>query len=346
MTAYKETTKENLIQFLQSLAKEHTLIAPVEEDGIISFKQVTDANEIKSEYQNSLVPPKSWFFPQSERLFTFRCTQGKYELFEPSLPSGAVLFGVRPCDLKAILALDPVFYGKYKDLHYSNKRENTILIGLACSSIERHCFCYAIGDSPTDSQGADIFITLAGNRYMVEILTIKGTELVSRYTQYFTEDKIEQEILQKKQDQTAQLLEQRKPYDLKKVKRFLDNHFELPYWEELAYRCLGCGICTYLCPTCHCFDVCDYTKEGSDGERIRCWDSCQFKDFNLIAGGYNPRPTKKERLRNRFLHKFKYHEDRYGLFGCVGCGRCVRKCPVNIDPRKIILDLQEVTEDE
>jgi len=351
VAVYKQINKENLVQFLQALTKERTLIAPVEEDGIVSYKPVQDAKQITYAGQNSLVPPKKWFFPQSELLFSFTFKEGKFELSEPASPSGAVLFGVRPCDLKAILSLDPVFDGKFKDSYYGAKRENTVVIGLGCSSVERKCFCFAVGGGPTEAEGADIFLTPDGEGYLVEALTDKGVVLVEKNKQYFTDGGSDQQAKKLKKELADKLIKQAArafelKFDLPKVKKLLDNNFELPYWDELSYRCLGCGICTYLCPTCHCFDVADYARAVNEGVRIRCWDSCQFKDFTLMAGGHNPRAGKKERIRNRFMHKFKYHEDRYGLFGCVGCGRCVDKCPVNIDPRKIILDLQEVAGNE
>ena len=115
----------------------------------------------------------------------------------------------------------------------------------------------------------------------------------------------------------------------------LKGRFEDPIWDQIYRSCLGCGICTYICPTCYCFDIQDYGHQ-EQGERFRCWDSCQFSHYTLTAGGNNPRPTRKERVRNRFLHKLQFYPERYEEFGCVGCGRCLRSCPVGIDMVSVI----------
>ena len=122
------------------------------------------------------------------------------------------------------------------------------------------------------------------------------------------------------------------------LKKSLDNLFEDPLWNKLAEKCLGCGICTYLCPACHCFDILD-EEAGPDGKRIRIWDSCQFPLFTLQTSGFNPRPKVKERFRQRIMHKFSYLVDEHGVFGCSGCGRCVTACPVNLDIRQALNDI-------
>ena len=121
----------------------------------------------------------------------------------------------------------------------------------------------------------------------------------------------------------------------------LGEIFEADYWETVSNKCLGCGICTFLCPTCYCFDITD-EKWGVSGERIRSWDSCMYPEYTIHASGYNPRPARKNRLRNRFYHKFKYYPDLYNMFGCTGCGRCIRHCPVNIDIIDIINGVDDV----
>jgi ferredoxin len=110
----------------------------------------------------------------------------------------------------------------------------------------------------------------------------------------------------------------------------LKNRFEDPAWDKLYKSCLSCGVCTYVCPTCYCFDVEDYGHDA-EGERFRCWDSCMFGHFTQMAGGHNPRAGRKERVRQRFMHKLQYYPEVYQEIACVGCGRCLRSCPVNLD---------------
>lgn len=123
-----------------------------------------------------------------------------------------------------------------------------------------------------------------------------------------------------------------------KVKEELDRNFDDPIWDKIHLKCLGCGVCTYLCPTCHCFDIVDEEMKGK-GVRIRIWDSCMFPLFTLHTSGHNPRKSPKERMRNRIMHKFKYFVDNFGDVACVGCGRCIQNCPVNFDIREVIREI-------
>lgn len=325
---------ESLARLLDNLARDLRLAAPVrDEEGIIAFRPVADTGQVLMDYQNSTVPPKSFFFPQSEKMFSFSLLKDGVTLDSRSGSVKSVLFGVRPCDLRSILSLDPVFGGTFNDPYYLKKRDNSTIIGMACSKPSPRCFCTSFGFGPADGEGSDIMLTPAGSGYIVESRTGKGRELVASYKSLFENVRPGEE---------APAEPPVKKIDLTGVKEVLDENFELQYWDGIFEKCLGCGICTYLCPTCHCFDIFDYTAGGNDGERRRGWDSCMFGHFTLMAGGHNPRPSKKERVRNRFMHKLKYHIDRYGLSGCVGCGRCVKSCPVNIDIRQIIKDLGEV----
>jgi ferredoxin len=346
MEAYT-ISRDNLRAWLDTLARDYTLIAPVREEETVSlFKPVRGFAEINLGYTNSTVSPKGWLFPQTEEMFFFSTGDGQITLADAQTPGPAVLFGLRPCDIKGILALDPVFNGAYQDCYYQKRRQDTILVGLSCTRVERHCFCTSMGGGPTDGEGADLLLTDMDDGYGIEVLTPRGEELVNRYQQYFDADR-ENRVIPAREELGKKLAQQfTRNVDTTGVKEFLDQHFELPYWGELARRCLGCGICTYICPTCHCFDIFDQSTDGESGVRSRCWDSCMFSHFTRMAGGHNPRPTQKERVRNRFLHKLKYHRDRYNLDGCVGCGRCVTRCPVNIDIRQIIADLQEVARHE
>jgi len=335
--------KERLPEFLDRLAREQVLIAPVqEEDTITLFKRVSGADEVTLDYTNSDVPPKVFFFPQTEKLLTFNTAGGALEIKKDGGTEKRVLFGMRPCDIKSIEAMDPVFNGTFKDEYFAEKRENTVMIGLSCSRVLSTCFCGAFNSGPCDGRGADLMFTEVGDCYYVEINTKKGHTLVEAHSQCFSGQGIAEAAKNKAERQNELSDSFFRKVDLKGVKEILDQHFELPYWDKISQKCLGCGICTFVCPTCHCFDIFDHVTGGYTGDRFRCWDSCMFSEFTRMAGGHNPRPSKKERVRNRFMHKLKYHLDRYQLEGCVGCGRCIEKCPVNMDITKIIKDLKEV----
>ncbi|MCL6561027.1 MAG: 4Fe-4S dicluster domain-containing protein [Firmicutes bacterium] len=339
----KIIAKEKLPALLELISRDYRLIAPVrEEDTVTLFKQVAGGREVDLDYHNSNIPPKAYLFPQSEKILSYVREPGSLEIREPGGSNKQVLFGVRPCDVKSILALDPVFNGAFPDEYYRDKRENTTLVALSCTRVMPTCFCGAFGSGPCDSRGADLMFTDLGEQYYVEIVTDKGLALVDLYRELFSGRDLEKAAAAK--DALALKLSNSfyRQVDLTGVKEVLDCNFDLPYWEEISRKCIGCGICTFVCPTCHCFDIFDHTFGRSEGSRFRCWDSCMFPDFTRMAGGHNPRPTKKERVRNRFMHKLKYHQDRYGLDGCVGCGRCIDRCPVNMDITRIISDIKEV----
>ncbi|NQS75954.1 MAG: 4Fe-4S dicluster domain-containing protein [Peptococcaceae bacterium] len=342
----KIVNKGQLSGLLDKLAKDYDLVAPVKEETITLFKKISSAQDAFLDYTNSDVSPKGCFLPQSEKIFSYTYTGDSLEIVKPESAKKTVLFGARPCDIKAITTLDPVFEGeKFGDEFYSSKRENTVIIGLSCSKVLSTCFCYAFGGGPCDGTGSDLLFTEIGDKYYVEINTDKGQALVDANSQFFSSESTDQ--LAKDKEELAKKLagEFVKKVDLTGVKELLDSDFELAYWDEDPYKkCIGCGTCTYVCPTCHCFDIFDFTTGDITGDRIRCWDSCMYPEYTLMAGGHNPRPTRKERIRNRFMHKLKYHLDRYNMVGCVGCGRCIRKCPVNIDITKIINDLKEVAQ--
>jgi ferredoxin len=342
--SYKKLSAEQLSNWLDQLARDCRLVAPSrDEEGVVLFKPVTGAARVAASYTRSVVSPKGEFIPQTEKVFEFDTAGGEVAITPSDGPAlTSVLFGVRPCDLRSIALLDPVFSGRFQDNQYARRRQSNLVIGLACQEAQSTCFCSSFGISPVDGSGADIMLTREGDSYHAELLTPRGEELAAKYQDLFTPG--DAGALENHKQELLARLERsfvRRP-EPGAIKQLLDDNFELPYWETLASRCLGCGICTYVCPTCHCFDIFDHTAGGSKGRRFRCWDSCMYADFTLMAGGHNPRPGKKERVRNRFMHKLKYHLDRYGVEGCVGCGRCIEKCPVNIDMARIIDDLKEM----
>lgn len=342
MSATKIISKDKLRTFVDRLAEKVRVMAPVADNrGVVGYKPVRAADEVAWDFDRPKLAPKSHFLPQTEELYHYELYDGGLQIESAPGPETAVLFGVRPCDLRAFAALDPVFDGRFADTYYLSKRESTTIIGLSCRRVLSTCFCRAYGFGPTDGEGADLMLTAVGDGYYAEILTAKGEALYGEYRDLFTDHGTE-EGRRRKEALAAELAGQfRRDVDLSGVKDIVDTMFEHPYWREISRKCIGCGICTFLCPTCHCFDIIEDSR-GHRGRRLRCWDSCMFTEFTLHTSGHNPRPTKKERVRNRFMHKLSYHTERYGLPGCVGCGRCISECPVNIDITRIIADIREV----
>ncbi|MEA3485884.1 MAG: 4Fe-4S dicluster domain-containing protein [Candidatus Aerophobetes bacterium] len=328
----KKISKKDMNRFIQSLLSDYTVYAPVNIDGVFCFSPVTNFQGIDPDYQNSKKPPKEIFFPQSETMFEYE--KGKVKSAE-KVEKKRILLGIRPCDAKANLLLDNVFAGKdYKDPYYINKRENTIIIGLGCNEPLSTCFCTSFDSGPFSKDGLDILLIDIGNEYIVDVITDKGREIL---TDKFVEAPEEElKLAEKIKGEAEERIESE--VKIEGIKEKLDTMVEDSFWDKLSDRCLGCAVCSYLCPTCHCFDIADEVKD-SQGKRVRNWDSCMFPLFTLQASGHNPRPTGKERMRQRVMHKFNYFIENYKRAACVGCGRCIINCPVNIDIREVLKEI-------
>lgn len=334
--------KDALTGMVKKMAEEGLVYAPVKDGDNILFQALKPGVEpLTTAYDNSKNAPKNFFFPHTEKMMKYTRTE-KGMTFADEFPGAkeAVLFGVRPCDARSFLLLDMLFdQEKYRDPYYIGRREKTTVVSLACIHPPyTACFCTSVGGRPTDDAGADVLLTEIGDRYLVEFITPKG----ERLEKYFTGEKAGEDADAKKQaiaDQAAREILSHIP--AREIKPILDVNFDHPFWNTIHQKCLACGTCTYLCPTCHCFDISDEQK-GNDGIRLRNWDSCMFPLFTLETSGHNPRPTQKERWRQRAMHKFKYFVDNFNAIACVGCGRCVMYCPVNIDIRKIVADISKL----
>jgi ferredoxin len=321
--------KDSLKDFLSALSPDYALWAPVEKDGNTLFQPFVDWQNTLPDLTHQAAIIKQTIFPQTELLFSFDQND---QMQEPE-SGGAkqnILFGVRPCDARSFSLLDPVFKGDIPDPYYCARRNSAILIGIACIEPFANCFCTSVGGSPCGQEGLDLLCTDLGDRYLVAVLSEKGTELTNKTSSLFLPAPAED------LKQGADLAQQstrsiKRQVDLEGLPEKLSKMFEHPVWKKMTLKCIGCGICTYTCPTCYCFDIQDEPLAKKRGRRVRLWDSCMYKEYTLHASGHNPRPTRVERLKNRMYHKFKFNVDSYGTFGCVGCGRCITLCPVNED---------------
>ena len=328
-------SKSAVTDFLDELGKSYQVFAPLKREDILVLERVGDHDQVVLDFYNTKQAPKEVFFPRSEVLFSYR--DGK--VIPTSLPDERrVVFGIRPCDARSAVLLDNVFDAPdYQDPYYVNRRQNTLLIGLACNKPLTTCFCTTVGGGPFSVDGLDLLWTDLGDRYLVETITERGEALTANSSclrQATEEDTAAKAKIAAAAEQMIS------GPSTEGVKETLDGMYEDPFWDESHLKCLGCGVCTYLCPTCHCFDITDET-DGSQGRRIRTWDSCMYPLFTLHASGHNPRPTRKERMRQRIMHKFSYSVQQYRRIFCVGCGRCVAQCPVNLDIRMVIKEITE-----
>jgi ferredoxin len=328
--------KEKLFEFLERIKNKGKLIAPKEEDGVVLFKEIENLKEINLSYKNSLKPASEFLFPQNEILFKFSKDKEKIELTEVTLKENFIIFGMHPCDVHSIKIFDNVFTGERIDKYYQQRKENTLIISLGCQEPEKTCFCTSFGIEPAFSEEADISMVEINDKYYLKSFTEKGENLIKENLNLFEE--VKEDTIAILENKKKEIREKVRKLEIDGIPEKLKNLYDSPLWQKIAFRCIGCGICTYLCPTCYCFDIRD-EEIKKEGCRFRCWDSCQFAEFTLHASGHNPRPTKKERQRQRYFHKLNYYPERYKEIACVGCGRCVRECPVNIDIREIITEV-------
>jgi sulfhydrogenase subunit beta (sulfur reductase) len=313
--------------------------APVEQNGSHVFRRLARWSEARLDHTRTILPLKKYFFPPQEVLFRYRAGEGY--VASPGNPGQRiVLFGVHACDVFALNILGQVFAGRYDDPYYRMRRKNTAIIGIDCIPDE-HCFCRSMRADFVD-QGFDLFFYDGGEHYQVHVGTALGDDMVLAAAPLFQEvdrDDID-EYKRRSQNKRAQ-------FQLDVEIRDLPEIFEMEYhneiWEELGEKCLSCGSCSMVCPTCHCYDVADGVELGSrNGARTRSWDSCLFSTHALVAGGENFRHTRAARVKFRFYHKQRGFVGEYGRPSCVGCGRCITACPVGIDIAQVIDKLRGV----
>jgi sulfhydrogenase subunit beta (sulfur reductase) len=335
--------KSELPALLRRLQAERQLFGPVRRDGRVVWARVSDSELPLLELSNTALSPKEFFLPQTECLLRFSA-RGEKGIMQEAEQDDAprVLINVRPCDARALMVLDRVF-GRDEpdgDPYWRAKRDRTLLVGLACADPCSTCFCTSTQCGPHHEEGLDLLLVDLEERFLVRVLTEKGAELAASLP---TAGPAELEKALEQRARAEERVASQSKSDGERVpQRELSALFELGLWERLAETCLNCGACTFVCPTCHCFDIQDETK-GAKGRRVRNWDTCMSPLFTRHASGHNPRSSKTARVRQRFLHKFSYMPGKLsGALGCVGCGRCITACPVNIDIREVMEEMAEI----
>ncbi len=332
--AEKVLKKEKVGEALKELSK-FRLFAPSKSNGTILYKQIEDPSDACLDFGNTTVPAKKIVFPQTETLFRFML--GNPELKEKNVEEEGttVVFGIRPCDARAMGIVDNLFSWDYQDPYYLKRRELTTLVGLACIQPPSiNCFCTSVGGEPFSEENLDVLLVDLGEMYLFKAITEKGEKLKTTLGSQL--DEAPSDAVKKSGELADKANVQiKRTIDTKGIPEKLPTLWENELWKRVSAACLGCGICTYLCPTCHCFDIQDEV-EGAEGRRARMWDSCMFREYTLHASGHNPRPTRRERTRNRINHKYSYFPSKFQVIACVGCGRCINLCPVNIDILEIL----------
>jgi sulfhydrogenase subunit beta (sulfur reductase) len=336
----KVFAKEAWVETLQGVSGKYRVFVPVKEGDLHVFRLLEKETRPDFEYLNTRLSPKGLIYPQSERMFEYSLDEKDPEKNilkeDPKDYSPQAVVGIRPCDAHAFQIVKGNFDNpEFRDPWWVQHYESTTLVGLGCNEPCGTCFCTAMGGGPFDETGLDVLLYDLEETYLARGLTEKGEDFLSTAEGGNPADDASLQRAADLPKTAAKAMPEPQPVDPIRDKA-INELFEAPFWEEVAFACLNCGTCTFLCPTCWCFDIQDEVQ-GKRGDRMRNWDSCMFPLFTLHGSGHNPREQKAQRVRQRFMHKLKYYVDKYDNgYQCSGCGRCVAYCPVNIDIREVL----------
>ncbi|MBI4656324.1 MAG: 4Fe-4S dicluster domain-containing protein [Elusimicrobia bacterium] len=337
-------SKNELKKILAGIVAENIkLIAPVSRDNAFFLEEVSDAEKIAWDYSNVVKPVKEHIFPMREVLLDFGRGTDPPALDEPEARSSGkeknpagnmppvkeqVIFGLRPCDARSLLVLDkPFLQEKYVDSYYKERREKTTLIAMACLNPEKTCLCSSFENGgPFSSAGSDVLCVQTGqDEFLVEILSEKGEKIFKNPSFAQPSGEVLKKLENLKADSEAKICK------ALKVPENLRELFEAGTWETESLSCIACGICRYLSATCYCFNITDEFEQ-----RLRYWIPCSFKNYTKMTSGEISREKKSARFKHWYFHKFSYHKDNFGEYLCVGCGRCIKYCPVKIDFTEVL----------
>lgn len=345
---------DNLISLLRD--RGFTVIGPTPQNGTIVYSEISSSKDLpigltdqhspgyyrllkngKNSFFHFVVGPQSWkkfLYPAIQKLYTTYFKNNKIEIVRDENPKTKYAFiGVRACELNAIEIQDRIFYGgEFQNSRYKALRKNSFIVAVNCSKADVNCFCTSMDSGPAVKSGYDLVLTeiLTDNEhyFLVDAGSEEGEEIL---TQLNTKDAEKEQIelgnklIEKTRSQITKNL------DTKDLKDILLKNLESPVWDDVAKRCLACGNCTMVCPTCFCMTVEDYTDlQKTKAERIQKWDSCFTLEYSYIHGG-SVRVSTGSRYRQWLTHKLASWHEQFGTSGCVGCGRCITWCPVGID---------------
>jgi sulfhydrogenase subunit beta (sulfur reductase) len=349
MDLEKIIRKKDLPKFLERLKKQSIVIGPARKGGGTSrysqatFMTINGVEDLVIDYESSMISPKTILFPDNQNLYAYEKKDEGISLKDLAdiWEEERILFGLHPCDITALLRLDKVLMeGGIEDQSYQARREHTTIVGVTCKGVKQSCFCNIVNAGPDLDAGYDILMTDLGDRYFCKARSNKGKKLVSE--EYFSdageEDRLKRRTeLDKIRDALPDEL------DLGRVCEAMPDSYDNHLWDEFSDRCLTCGACNMVCPTCHCFTIIDKVNwDRSKGTRVLVWDSCHFERFARMSGDLNIREKKTSRFKHRLYDKFYYDLRRSGAVFCVGCGRCLEFCPSHIDIREALRKLAEV----
>jgi sulfhydrogenase subunit beta (sulfur reductase) len=324
-------SQKALLDGLKQAMQHYAVAALTEKQGQAIYDFISDVNNILWECWPTVLSPKKFFFPQDEVLVDYTA-DGKVTARLERKPM--VLFGVHPCDLNGIKILNEAFADGHGDPNYLMRMEAAVVIGLDCVGVcDEHAFC-AKTQSHEAKGGYDVMLYPVSDGFVADVATEKGQAFIKKFIKTTEAKSAALELFKKEKQKNFASL---KPFkNLEKFPEMFEKSEHHSVWKQEGDRCVSCGSCIMVCPTCYCFDVVDELALSlKKGERMRRWDACMLSPFAKVAGGENFRPTAEKRLHHRINRKFNYLMKKHGQSVCVGCGRCVRACLAKISPKTI-----------
>ena len=330
--------------------KSYAIAGPVEGRSGHEFRLLSRGQCPDLTCTGTRLSPKALLFPQAEPMFHFDLPKkSDTEGSEPPVFLEAESFkeaplaivGIRPCDAHALDLLKLNFDSPtYRDPFFIRRYDAMVRIGLADIEPGPADFSLAAGTGPFDTASVDILLADAGDAYIGQVVTEKGSAF-AKAAGFEPGEAGDGQTFAAMKEAAEKQVDASPRFDGILAAATLDL-YEADFWQEAAFSCINCGTCTFSCPTCWCFDIQDEVKQDK-GVRLRLWDSCMTELYSAHASGHNPRLEAHKRFRNRFMHKLKYFPDKYGKgIMCVGCGRCITQCPAGIDIRQVMAAMNEV----
>jgi len=318
-----------LPSLLEALTTWGTVYAPVEKaPGVFQLADVgEDVARARPEALRTILPFKKLLL--KPRFTMLEQRDESHPAVGTDFDDGPVVFfGAHACDIHALKILDLLYLSDYVDPFYKTNRDQLTLVGYGCMPDDR-CFCQSMDTSNVDD-GFDLFLTPLDGRFLVTVPSARGDAIVCANPDLF-EPASRQDV----RDYLARVKEREQAFtlslDIHDLPYILELKREDPVWDELGKKCLCCGSCSMVCPTCSCFNVADEIPEEGRRTRVRTWDACLFRDYAVVAGGHNFRADRADRVRNRYYHKQEAFVREFGKPSCVGCGRCIENCPTGIN---------------
>lgn len=346
MSFARYIARGDLARALDNMARGRVAYAPRREGDAVVFRPRAEGEEPL--LARATVPPKGVIFPQSERLFAFIREKDPQDPGRTTVRLDAsvdvppaLIFGGRPCDARGFHIFDRVYLnGPHRDPYYAARRDATVVVTLACAKPGAACFCHWTGCGPADVTGSDVLLTPVDGGFVAEAVTERGRAVLELAELPDAGARIDAARAVHAATQAALAAQSPAPDLSATPERLLERFGDADFWRDMSDKCLSCGACTYMCPTCYCFNITDENDggDGMRGRRVRSWDNCMSSLFTREASGHNPRMAKAPRLRNRVGHKFSYYPRLHeGVVSCNGCGRCITGCPVSVDIREVVV---------